>query len=63
MVRCPEGDAARHFEQADGDVKMAILIGLGLARSEAAQLLQRHGGQSALCHQRVLGQGWLNRRL
>src|SRR5207247_11365173 len=44
IVRCPEGDAARHLEQADGDVKTAILIGFGLGRSEAAQLLARHGG-------------------
>jgi N-acetylmuramic acid 6-phosphate etherase len=44
IVRCPENDAARHLEQADGDVKTAILIGFGLGRSEAAQLLQRHGG-------------------
>jgi N-acetylmuramic acid 6-phosphate etherase len=44
IVRCPEGDAARHLEQADGDVKTAILIGFGLSRSDAAQLLQRHGG-------------------
>jgi N-acetylmuramic acid 6-phosphate etherase len=44
IVRCPERDAARHLEQADGDVKTAILIGIGLSRSDAAQLLQRHGG-------------------
>ena len=44
IVRCPESDAARHLEQADGDVKTAILIGFGLSRSDAAQLLQRHGG-------------------
>src|SRR5947207_4593048 len=44
IVRCPESDAARHLEQADGDVKTAILIGFGLGRIEAAQLLQRHGG-------------------
>jgi len=44
IVRCPERDAARHLEQADGDVKTAILIGFGLSRSDAAQLLQRHGG-------------------
>jgi N-acetylmuramic acid 6-phosphate etherase len=44
IVRCPESDAARHLEQAHGDVKTAILIGFGLSRSDAAQLLQRHGG-------------------
>ena len=44
IVRCPGRDAARYLEQADGDVKTAILIGFGLSRSDAAQLLQRHGG-------------------
>ena len=44
IVRCPERDAARYLEQADGDVKTAVLLGFGLGRSEAAQLLQRHGG-------------------
>jgi len=44
IVRCPESDAAHHLEQSDGDVKTAILIGFGLSRSDAAQLLQRHGG-------------------
>jgi len=44
IVGCPEADAVRHLEQADGDLKTAILIGLGLNRSEAQQLLQRHGG-------------------
>jgi N-acetylmuramic acid 6-phosphate etherase len=44
IVRCPAGDAVRYLEQAEGDVKTAVLIGLGLGRSDAAQLLQRHGG-------------------
>ena len=44
IVRCPENDAARHLEQAGGDVKTAILIGLGSSPGNAAQLLQRHGG-------------------
>ncbi len=44
IVRCPERDAARYLEQADGDVKTAVLLGFGLDRSEATQLLQRHGG-------------------
>jgi N-acetylmuramic acid 6-phosphate etherase len=44
IVRCPEGDAARHLEQADGDVKTAILLGFGVSRNEAANLLRRHGG-------------------
>ena len=44
IVRCPESDAARYLEQADGDVKTAILLGLGVDRSKVTQLLQRHGG-------------------
>jgi N-acetylmuramic acid 6-phosphate etherase len=44
IVRCPESDAARYLEQADGDVKTAILLGLGVDRSKAAELLRRHGG-------------------
>ena len=44
IVRCPESDAARYLEQADGDVKTAVLIGFGMGRSDAAQLLRRHAG-------------------
>src|SRR6266851_2730434 len=44
IVGCPEGEATRYLKQADGDVKTAVLLGLGLSRSEAAQLLKRHGG-------------------
>src|SRR5262249_27058075 len=44
IVRCPEGDAARYLDQANGDVKTAVLLGLGLGLSEAAQLLGSKGG-------------------
>jgi N-acetylmuramic acid 6-phosphate etherase len=44
IVRCPETDAARYLEQAGGDVKTAVLLGLGLNRNEAARLLDRHAG-------------------
>ena len=44
IVRCPGEAAAGYLEEAAGDVKMAILIGFGLDRSDASQLLQRHGG-------------------
>ena len=62
IVRCPEGDAARYLEQADGDVKTAILhrLRIGPQRSRAAAAAPRR--KSALGHQRVHGQGWLNRR-
>jgi N-acetylmuramic acid 6-phosphate etherase len=44
IVRCSEADAARYLEQADGDVKTAVLLGIGLGLNEAVQLLQRHAG-------------------
>jgi len=44
IVRCPENDAARFLEQAGGDVKTAVLLGLGLDRNEAERLLDRHAG-------------------
>ncbi len=45
LAGCTEADAVRHLDQAEGDLKTAVLIGLrGLSRGEAAQLLQRHGG-------------------
>jgi len=44
IVRCPESDAARYLEQADGDVKTAILLGLGIDRDKVTELLRRHGG-------------------
>ena len=61
IVRCPEGDAARYLEQADGDVKTAVLLGFGLDRSEAAQLLQRHGGNLRSAIDESTGRRWLNR--
>jgi N-acetylmuramic acid 6-phosphate etherase len=44
IVRCPANDAARYLQQADGDVKTAVLLGFGLSRGEATDLLQRNGG-------------------
>lgn len=44
ILDCTEDDAARYVEQAGGDVKTAVLMGLGLNRSAAAELLDRHGG-------------------
>jgi N-acetylmuramic acid 6-phosphate etherase len=44
IVGCPRDDAARLVEHADGDVKVAVLLGLGLAPAEAAKALDRHGG-------------------
>jgi len=44
IVGCQAEDAARYIEKADGDLKTAILLGLGLSRSDAAQMLKRHDG-------------------
>jgi N-acetylmuramic acid 6-phosphate etherase len=44
IVGCSVGDATRYLDLADGDVKTAVLVGLGVSCAEAEQLLQRHGG-------------------
>src|SRR5499433_2104894 len=44
IVGCGEADAARHLDTADGELKTAILIGLGLGQTDAAALLDRHRG-------------------
>jgi N-acetylmuramic acid 6-phosphate etherase len=44
IVRCPESDAARYLDEANGDLKTAILLGFGVPRSQAEQLLERHAG-------------------
>ena len=44
LVGCGEADATRHLDAADGELKAAVLIGFGLAQSDAAALLDRHGG-------------------
>jgi N-acetylmuramic acid 6-phosphate etherase len=44
IVQCPAGDAARYLEKSDGDVKTAILLGLGAGSNDAVQLLKDHGG-------------------
>lgn len=44
IVGCSAAEAARCVDQAGGDVKTAILLGLGLGPAEAAATLARHGG-------------------
>ena len=44
ITGCPVPEAARYVEQADGDVKTAILLGAGMKREDAVAALDRHGG-------------------
>jgi N-acetylmuramic acid 6-phosphate etherase len=44
IVRCGESEAARYLGQSDGDVKTAVMIGLGLSRDEAERRLLLHTG-------------------
>ena len=53
IVNCSEADAARYVAEADGDVKVAVLLGFGLAPAEAADLLQKHGGNLRLAIDRI----------
>jgi N-acetylmuramic acid 6-phosphate etherase len=48
IVSCPVPDAAGLVEQADGDVKLAVLLGFGLTTDEAAKALERHDGNLRL---------------
>ena len=44
IVGCGEGESARMVQAADGDVKLAVLLGLGLEITHAKDVLQRHHG-------------------
>lgn len=44
IVGCGAAEAARHVERADGDVKTAVLLGLGLEPADALAVLERHDG-------------------
>jgi N-acetylmuramic acid 6-phosphate etherase len=44
IVGCGEPAAARWVAEADGDVKLAVLLGLGLEEGDATALLHRHRG-------------------
>jgi N-acetylmuramic acid 6-phosphate etherase len=48
IVGCPAPDAVRFVEQADGDVKIAVLLGFGVPPEPAAKLLNRHDGNLRL---------------
>jgi N-acetylmuramic acid 6-phosphate etherase len=44
IVGCTQTEAARLVEQADGDVKLAVLLGFGLGPAEAGRALERNDG-------------------
>lgn len=44
ITGCTPEHAARFVEQANGDVKIAILLALGASGADAARLLERHDG-------------------
>ena len=44
LLDCSQADAARWLEQADGDLKTAVLLGLGIDRGEAKRRLELHAG-------------------
>ena len=44
IVGCAENHAAKFVERADGDVKIAVLLGLGWKQTEAAEALLKHEG-------------------
>jgi N-acetylmuramic acid 6-phosphate etherase len=58
LAGCTDGDAALYLDAAGGDLKIAVLIGLGLPRADAAQLLKLHGGNlRAAIAERTPGKG------
>jgi N-acetylmuramic acid 6-phosphate etherase len=48
IVGCGAAESARLVEAADGDVKLAVLLGLGLEIADASDVLQRHHGNLRL---------------
>jgi len=44
IVGCGENDAAKFVERAEGDVKIAVLLGLGWERTDAVEALLKHEG-------------------
>lgn len=48
IVGCSDAEAARLVKRSAGDVKVAVLLGLGLGDAEAAEVLKRHDGNLRL---------------
>src|SRR3974390_1391685 len=57
IVNCSDADAARYVAEADGDVKVAVLLGLGLEPKEAVDMLQKYGGNLRLVIDRICDKG------
>ena len=57
IVNCSDADAARYVAEADGDVKVAVLLGLGLEPKEAVDMLQKYGGNLRLVIDRIADNG------
>lgn len=56
IVGCGEHDAAKFVQRAEGDVKIAVLLGLGWEPTEAIEALRKHEGNlrsviDALAHE------------
>jgi N-acetylmuramic acid 6-phosphate etherase len=43
-VGCDEDDAATFVQRAEGDVKIAVLLGLGWEKTDATEALLKHEG-------------------
>jgi len=48
IVGCSEADAAGLLKRSDGDVKIAVLLGLGATEGKAVEALEHHGGNLRL---------------
>jgi N-acetylmuramic acid 6-phosphate etherase len=44
IVGCAENDAAEFVQRAEGDVKLAVLLGLGWDQTDAVEALRKHEG-------------------
>jgi N-acetylmuramic acid 6-phosphate etherase len=44
IVGCGENDAAKFVKLAEGDVKVAVLLGLGWEKTDALEALLKHEG-------------------
>jgi len=44
LAGCGESDAMEYVEQADGDVKLAVLLARGIDATQAVRALKSHGG-------------------